>query len=313
MAKIADLLAAGRTVSFEFPPPKTPKALVAFDETMEDIAQLGPSFISVTYGALGTTRDTTRDVVIRVDKERDFPAVPHLTCVGHSRAQMEELLVHYRDAGIENILALAGDPPADGSDPGGDFTYATELIDMIREVGDFGVVVAAFPEVHPRSPDRESDRRHLAAKLGQADAAISQFFYDPADYVRMVEELDALGCTTPVIPGVMPFISVAGLRRMATMNGSAIPAALEPRLEAVDGDKEATRALGVEVASEVGARLLEEGVPGLHLYTMNKAQSVREVCANLGLLEDGEAEATEAEVDAAASPAADVNDRSTPG
>src|SRR5687768_5141816 len=108
MAKIADLLAAGRTVSFEFPPPKTAKALVTFDETMEDLAHLHPSFISVTYGALGTTRDTTRDVVIRVDKERDFPAVPHLTCVGHTRADMEDLLVHYRDAGIENILALAG-------------------------------------------------------------------------------------------------------------------------------------------------------------------------------------------------------------
>lgn len=286
MAKIADLLAAGRTLSFEFPPPKTAQALVAFDETMEDLAQLHPSFISVTYGALGTTRDTTRDVVIRVDKERDFPAVPHLTCVGHTRAAMEELLVHYRDAGIENILALAGDPPADGSEAVGDFTYATELIEMMREIGDFGVVVAAFPEVHPRSPDRESDRRHLAAKLAQADAAITQFFYDPSDYLRMVEELDALGCATPLIPGVMPFISVAGLRRMAAMNGSAIPRDLEPRLDAVDGDKEATRALGVEVASELGARLLEEGVPGLHLYTMNKARSVREVCANLGILPD---------------------------
>jgi len=289
MAKIADLLAAGRTVSFEFPPPKTPQALVTFDETMEDLAGLHPSFISVTYGALGTTRDTTRDVVVRVDKERDFPAVPHLTCVGHSRADLEDLLVHYRDAGIENILALAGDPPADGSDPGGDFTFATELIDLIREVGDFGVVVAAFPEVHPRSSDRETDRRYLAAKLARADAAITQFFYEPADYLKMVDELAARGCETPVIPGIFPFINVGGLRRMAGMNGSVIPSWLEPRLELVDGDKEATRALGVEVASELGARLLEEGVPGLHLYTMNKARSVREVCANLGVLQDGTA------------------------
>jgi methylenetetrahydrofolate reductase (NADPH) len=289
MAKIADLLADGLSVSFEFPPPKTETALLAFDETMEDLAQLRPTFISVTYGALGTTRDTTRDVVIRVDKERDFPAVPHLTCVGHSRTEMEELLVHYRDAGIENILAVAGDPPVDGSDVVGDFTYATDLIDMIREVGDFGIVAAAFPEVHPRSADRETDRRYLAAKLAQADAAISQFFYDPADYLKMVEELDALGCETPVIPGVMPFISVAGLRRMATMNGSAIPAALEPKLELVDGDKEATRSLGVEVASELGARLLAEGVPGLHLYTMNRAASVREVCANLGIQDEADA------------------------
>jgi methylenetetrahydrofolate reductase (NADPH) len=284
MAKIADLLSAGRTVSFEFPPPKTPEALVAFDETMEELSALSPSFVSVTYGALGTTRDTTRDVVIRVDKERDFPAMPHLTCVGHSRAEMVELVTHYRDAGIENILALAGDPPADGSDAGGDFTYATDLIDVLDEVGDFSIGVAAFPELHPRSADRQVDRRYLAAKLARADFGITQFFFDPADHLRMVDELAALGCDTPVIPGVMPFISVAGVRRMSAMNGSAIPAALEARLEAVDGDKEATRALGVEVASELAAALLDAGVPGIHLYTMNRARSVREVCANVGLL-----------------------------
>lgn len=284
MAPIADLLAAGRTVSFEFPPPKTPEALVAFDETMEDLARLEPQFISVTYGALGTTRDTTRDVVIRVDKEQAFPAMPHLTCVGHTRAELRELLTHYCEAGIENVLALAGDPPADGSEVEGDFTYATELIELIAEVGDFSVGVAAFPEMHPRSPDRPDDRRYLAAKLAVADFGITQFFWDPADYVSMVEELSNLGCDTPIVPGVMPFISVAGVRRMSAMNGSVIPAALESRLDWVDGDKEATRALGVEVASEIGAALLDAGVPGMHLYTMNRAASVREVCANLGLL-----------------------------
>ncbi len=284
MAKIVDLLTAGRTVSFEFPPPKTAEALVTFDETMEELATLSPSFVSITYGALGTTRDTTRDVVIRVDKERPFPAMPHLTCVGHSREELVELVTHYREAGIENILALAGDPPADGSDAGGDFTYATDLIDVLDEVGDFSIGVAAFPELHPRSPGRDHDRRYLAAKLARADFGISQFFFDPADHLRMVDELAALGCDTPIIPGVMPFISVAGVRRMSAMNGSAIPAALDARLAAVDGDKEATRALGVEVASEIAGTLLDAGVPGLHLYTMNQARSVREVCANVGLL-----------------------------
>lgn len=291
MAKIADLLARGLTVSFEFPPPKTPEALITFDETMADLAQMAPSFVSVTYGALGTTRDTTRDVVIRVDKEQDFPAMPHLTCVGHTRAELVELLTHYRDAGIENILALAGDPPADGSDPGGDFRYATELIELIREVGDFSVGVAAFPEVHPRSPDRATDRGHLAEKLAMADFVITQFFYDAADYRRLRDELAALGSDTPLVPGVMPFISVPGLRRMAAMNGSALPADLEARLDAVDGDKEATRRLGVEVASALVAELLDGGVPGLHLYTMNRAASVREVCADTGLLRDGSAPA----------------------
>lgn len=284
MAKIADLLAAGPTVSFEFPPPKTPEALITFDETMEDLAGLEPSFVSVTYGALGTTRDTTRDVTVRVNKERDFPAMPHLTCVGHSTDEMRGLVTHYRDAGIENILALAGDPPADGTDPGGDFTYATDLIGLLEEVGDFSIGVAAFPEVHPRSVDRTTDRRHLAAKLARADFAITQFFYDVDDYLAMVEELADLGCDTPVIPGVFPFVTVPGLRRMAAMNGSAIPADLDRDLGAVDGDAEATRALGVEVASELAARLLEAGAPGLHLYTMNRARSVREVCANVGVL-----------------------------
>ncbi|HXH56393.1 methylenetetrahydrofolate reductase [Iamia sp.] len=289
MAQIADLLAARRTVSFEFPPPKTPEALVAFDETMDDLARLAPDFVSVTYGALGTTRDTTRDVVIRVDKERPFPAMPHLTCVGHDRAEMTGLLTHYRDAGIENVLALAGDPPADGSDPGGDFTYATELIELIAEVGDFSVGVAAFPEVHPRSADVAVDRRFLAAKLEVADYAITQFFWDAADYLRMVDELSALGCDKPLVPGVMPFISVPGVRRMSAMNGSVVPAALDARLQRVEGDKDATRALGVEVASELGAELLAAGVPGLHLYTMNRAASVRQVCTNLGLLQEGQA------------------------
>jgi methylenetetrahydrofolate reductase (NADPH) len=289
MAKISDLLSRGRTVSFEFPPPKTPEALVAFDETMDDLAGLGPSFVSITYGALGTTRDTTRDVVIRVNKERQFPAMPHLTCVGHTRAELVELLTHYREAGIENILALAGDPPADGSEPGGDFEFATELIELLEDVGDFSVGVAAFPEIHPRSPDRETDRRYLAQKLEAADYAITQFFFDVSDYLRMVDELSALGCDKPLIPGVMPFISVAGVRRMSDINGSAIPSALQRQLDRVDGDKDATVDLGIEIASQLGRDLLEAGVPGLHLYTMNRARSVREVCANVGVLQPGTA------------------------
>src|SRR3954466_14057781 len=126
---------------------------------MGELAKLKPSYASVTYGALGSTRDTTRDLVIRSNQEQVFPVMPHLTCVGHTRAELVELLESYKAGGVENILALAGDPPADGSDPGGDFTYATELVELVREVGDFSVAVAAFPEIHPRSPDRAEDRR----------------------------------------------------------------------------------------------------------------------------------------------------------
>ena len=283
MTRIADLLAKGTTWSFEFFPPKTPEGLVSFDAAITGLSALEPSFVSVTYGALGATRDTTRDLVIRVNEEQPFPAMPHLTCVGHTRAELLELLEAYRVGGVENILALAGDPPADGSDPGGDFVYATELIDLIREVGNFSVGVAAFPEIHPRSPDRATDRRFLAEKLAQADFAVSQFFFDADHYRRLVDELAALGCDTPVIPGVMPFVNVAGTRRMAAMNGSEIPTALQEQLDVVDGDPEATRRLGVRVASSLVADLLEIGVPGVHLYALNRADSIQEIYKALGL------------------------------
>jgi methylenetetrahydrofolate reductase (NADPH) len=283
MTKIADLLAAGRTWSFEFFPPKTAEAQVAFDAAVTDLATLEPDFVSITYGALGSTRDTTRDLVIAVDGANAFPAMPHLTCVGHTRAELVALLETYRDHGIENVLALAGDPPADGSDPGGDFTYATELVALIREVGEFSVGVAAFPELHPRSPDRPTDRRHLAEKLALADFAMTQFFFEIEHYRRMCDELADLGCTTPVIPGVMPFVSVAGTRRMAAMNQVHIPTDLQARMDEVDGDATATRELGVAVATELTAELLELDVPGVHLYAMNRASSIESIYANLGL------------------------------
>ncbi len=283
MAKIADLLAAGRTLSFEFFPPKTDEAARSLEKTVADLAELEPSYVSVTYGALGTTREPTRDLVIAMNRDQPFPAMPHLTCVGHTRAELRELLGEYRDAGIENILALAGDPPADGSEAGGGFTYATELMELVAETGDFGTAVAAFPEVHPRSPDRETDRRVLAAKLTAADFGMTTFFFDLDHYLRMRDELDALGCHTPVVPGVFPFTSAPGTRRMSAMNGTVIPPLLQERLDGVDGDPDAVRRPGVEVASELCARLLAEGAPGLHLYSMNRSTSVREVYANLGL------------------------------
>ncbi len=282
MAKIGDLLADGRTFSFEFFPPKTDAGIVALERVLSDLAALKPSYVSVTYGALGSTRVGTRDLVIRINGEHPFPAMPHLTCIGHTEAELRSLMDEYRGAGIENVLALAGDPPADGSDAPGDFTYATELVELVRGSGDFGVGVAAFPEVHPRSPNRITDRRHLAAKLEAADFGMTTFFFEVDSYLRMRDELTELGCTTPVVAGVMPFISVPGTRRMSAMNGTHIPDPLQARMDAVDGDPEAVRRLGVEVATELCERLLDEDVSGLHLYSMNKADSVTEIAANLG-------------------------------
>lgn len=283
MTRIADLLAKGPTWSFEFFPPKTPEGMASFDRAVSELSALEPAYVSITYGAGGSARDTTYDLVVRVNEEQAFPAMPHLTCVGHTRAELVDLLEAYREHGVDNVLALAGDPPKDGSDPGGDFVYATELVELIREVGDFSVGVAAFPEVHPRSTDRATDRRFLAAKLADADFGMTQFFWEAEHYRTMVEELGELGCTTPVLPGVMPFVSVAGARRMSGMNNTHIPTWLQERMDQVDGDAEATRRLGVEVATGLISDLLELGVPGIHLYAMNKASSIQEIYDNLGL------------------------------
>ncbi len=288
--KIADLLAAGRTLSFEFFPPKTDEAERQLEKAIHELAPLRPSFVSVTYGAGGSTRDRTRDIVIQVNRTQPFPAMPHLTCSGHTRAEITALLDEYATAGIHNVLALAGDPPADGSEPGGDFTYATELVELVRaHPGDFSVGVAAHPELHPRSGgDRAADRRHLADKLAMADFAITQFFFDPDDYVRMIDELSALGVTTPVLPGIMPpgVTPLAGLLRMATMNGSVVPPALVARLEAAGDDAGARRDIAVEVATDLCRRLLDAGVPGLHLYALNRSEAVLRIVDALGLRRD---------------------------
>jgi len=283
MTRIDHLLKSGRTWSFEFFPPKTPHGEELFNSAVDELSGLSPSYVSVTYGALGGVRHLTRDVVLRVNRDHDFPAMPHLTCMGHTRAEIVDLLETYRTGGVDNILALAGDPPADGSTPSGDFRYATELVELIRDTGDFAVGVAAFPESHPRSPDRAADRMRLAEKLALADFGLTQFFFDVRHYARMMDELGELGVETPVIPGVMPFTSVAGTRRMAAMNGTEIPTDLARRMDAVADDPEATRRLGVDTATEIVSQLLDMDVPGIHLYAMNRAASIQEIYANLGM------------------------------
>lgn len=284
MTRIADLLDAGPTLSFELFPPKTDEAERALEKCVLELAELRPSFVSVTYGALGSTRERTREVVVRINREQSFPAMPHLTCVGHTRARIAELLDQYAEHGIENILALGGDPPADGSHPGGDFEYAIELVEMVRaHPAGFSVGVAAHPEVHPRSPDRASDRRHLVEKLEAADFAVTQFFFSIDDYLRLVDELADLGCDKPILPGVMPVVSVAGVQRMARMNGTRIPERLLERFLAVEDQPQEVVKIGIDVASELGAALLAEDAPGLHLYALNRSASVREIHTRLGL------------------------------
>jgi methylenetetrahydrofolate reductase (NADPH) len=282
VAKIADLLRAGRTLSFEFSPPRTADAERQLHKALLKLERLQPDFTSVTYGALGSTRDKTRDIVEHIHRNTSMTVMPHLTCVGHTRAQIDEIVGDYRAMGIDNLLALGGDPPADGRELATDFHYATELIEVARERGDFSIGVAAFPEVHPRSPDRDSDRRHLADKLRAADFGITNFGFHAEDYFRMVDELAALGVDTPVLASVMLFTNVEGLHRMATINNVRIPPAMLAALERVQTPRE-VREVAVEWGTALTRELLDAGVPGIHFYTLNASHATLDVYANLGL------------------------------
>ncbi len=279
MKRIADLLAYGPTLSFEFFPPADEVAAKQLDKTLDELAGLAPSFVSVTCGVGGDGHDRTRDIVTDICRVRPFPAMAHLTCVGHTGKGVADLLNNYAAAGVVNILALAGDPP-DGSAISGDFRYASELVEVVRDhPADFSVGVAAHPEVHPRSADRASDRQHLAAKLKQADFAITQFFFDPADYVRLCDELADLGCHRPVIPGVMPVIWPKSIRRFADMNGSTVPEELFYHLEFLPASERIGAA--AESAAELSQALLNAGAPGIHLYTLNKSEASVQIAREL--------------------------------
>lgn len=288
MTRIGDLLAAGPTYSFEFGPPRTPEAEERLEKTLIELEPLHPSFVSVTYGALGSTRDTTRRIVEHIARDTSMTPMPHLTCVAHRRDEVVSIVEGYRDAGLHNILALGGDPPAEDEAMPSDFEHATDLIEVVREVGDFSVGVAAFPEGHPRSPDLATDRRYLARKLEQADFGITQFFFRAEDYFRMRDDLAALGVEKPVLPGIMAFVNVDGLRRMSAMNGTVIPAELESRLDQVAGDPPRVRELAVETCVPLIEELLAGGAPGVHLYTLNFPRAAREIWAALGLGGDGD-------------------------
>jgi methylenetetrahydrofolate reductase (NADPH) len=283
MTRIVDLLRERRTLSFEFFPPKTDEAAAALEGAIAELDELNPSFVSVTYGAGGSTRERTRDVVIDIERELGITAMAHLTCVAHTTAQLSSLLDEYNAAGVENILALAGDPVLDeaGAVIDGDFTRAIELVELIAERQQFSIGVAAHPEGHPRSPDLTTDRRHLATKLEAADFAITQFFFEAEPYLRMVEDLADLGCTKPVLPGIMPVTNVGQVTRFAQLAGAAFPAHLAARFEALADDPAGVRALGVELATELCQRLLDEGVPGLHFYTLNRSTATREIARAL--------------------------------
>ena len=283
VAKISEILREGISYSFEFFPPRTPQAEETLARALAELEPLGPSYVSVTYGAGGSTLERAHELVVQILHETRITPMAHLTCVGHTRDELVDIVTHYRDAGIDNILALGGDPPAGVDLPPGDLEHSIDLVRLVRDVGDFAIGVAAHPEPHPHSPSKESDRYFTAAKLAEADFAITQFFFEPEHYFDLVDSLRAHGVEKPVVAGIMPATSLSAITRMANLQGSEFPEWLAQKLRAVGDDPDAVRAVGVEEATKLCRALLDGGAPGLHFYTLNRSSATREIYANLGL------------------------------
>jgi methylenetetrahydrofolate reductase (NADPH) len=280
--RIDDLLRAGSTHSFEFFPPKSDDESAVLARTLEELEPLRPSFVSVTYRGGRESRQRTFDLVTRIQQGGHITAMAHLICVGHSRAEMRDILKNYLDAGVENVMALGGDIPNDPSLVASEFRHASDLVELARECGDFSIGVAAHPQGHPRSKDLASDRQYLARKLAMADFAVTQFLFETHEWTNLIEELGALGVTKPVLPGIMPVTTLTGIDRMAVM-GAAVPKSLASRLERASevGGAPAVRAEGIKAAVELCEELVDAGAPGLHFYTLNRSTATREIYAAL--------------------------------
>ena len=286
---LGQILSSGqRSFSFELFPPKTDEGERVLWQTVREIEALKPTFVSVTYGAGGSTQGRTVRLTGQIAEDTTLTPVAHLTCVGASRDQLRDVVGQYAAEGVNTMLALRGDPPT-GLDtpwephPGG-LDHAVQLVELICSLGTFSVGVAAFPEGHPESPDLDQDARVLAMKQqAGAEFAITQLFFRVEDYVRLVDMAGAHGCDMPIVPGIMPVTNLSQIERFAALSGAAFPTELADRFSAVADDPDAVTRMGIDVAAEMCQQLLDLGAPGLHFYTLNRSHSTIEVYEALGL------------------------------
>lgn len=283
--RLDHLLKTGKpTISFEFFPPKTEEGFNALYQTIEELRPLAPSYVSVTYGAGGSTRSKTLELAGRIQNEIKFNTVAHLTCVGHTADEIGQILDQLWNAGIRNILALRGDPPAGGQwvkTPGG-FEHASELVAYVKNRHDFFVAVAGFPEGHPQCLNRTRDLEHLKAKVDAgAGAIVTQLFFDNNDFHQFRHDCERLGINVPIIAGIMPISNVSQIKRFVTMCGSKIPMPLLKKLERIEADADAVYKAGIDYATNQCRDLLFHDVAGLHFYTLNKSRATTDIVRTL--------------------------------
>ena len=282
--KIGDILKSGIfSISFEFFPPKTPDGERQLFETIRKLERLNPTFVSVTYGAGGSTRDRTRNIVKKIHEETNLTVMAHLTCIAHTREELIEILNDYKNIGIENILALRGDVPRDKPDwrpPKGACKYAKELVELIRkEFGEwFSVGVASYPEGHPESPNLEWEVKYFKEKVeAGADFSITQMFFINDYYYRFVDMCKTAGIDIPIIPGIMPITNFKQIKKFASLCGATIPQSLIEKLEKVEDKPGEVKKIGIDFAIKQCIDLIENGVPGLHFYTLNKSDATLKI------------------------------------
>ena len=271
----------GHSFSFEFFPPKDEAGEAQLWQAITDLEPYRPTFVSVTYGAGGSSRGSTVRITERIARETSMTPVAHLTCVGHTRAELEEILDEYAEAGVQHLMALRGDPPdgprAEWTATEGGFSYASELVELAA-ARDFRIGVAAFPEKHPTSPSLDHDVDVLAAKAAAgAELAVTQMFFRAADYFALVERMRERGVDIPVVPGIMPILNLNNIRRQGELIGTDVPPEVVARIQAHEGDPAAMRAEGIALAAELCRELLEGGAPGLHFYTLNRSRATLEI------------------------------------